>query len=331
MLRVARCGVVLLALMTWPGMASPEPDLSDGRTGRIRFESSTPTDELSVVTGRLGPRTVVEGALHVPAGEARIPAVVIAHGSGGVRPDREPEWAKVLGKAGIAAFVVDSYGPRKVSGTETGDIDVSTMANVADAFAALRLLSTHPRVDPARVAIMGYSRGGQVALWTSFEVLRRTFMESSPLAFAAHVSIYPACNMQRVTARVSPSPILHLHGEADDLTPLAVCREYLDRLRAAGASVRTIVYPGAYHDFDFATPARYAPQVRSAARCHAEIDLDQRRYRRLPDGPALASRKEYADYERSCTSRGAMIGGNPKARTQAYADAVQFLAAALRR
>ena len=37
---------------------------------------------------------------------------------------------------------------------------VVAAADVADAFAALRLLASHPRVDAARIAIVGTSRGG---------------------------------------------------------------------------------------------------------------------------------------------------------------------------
>ena len=47
------------------------------------------------------------------------------------------------------------------------------MANLADALAALKLLATHPRIDPARIGVMGFSRGGQVALYSSLEPLRR--------------------------------------------------------------------------------------------------------------------------------------------------------------
>ena len=178
---------------------------------------------------------------------------------------------------------------------------------------------------------MGFSRGGQVALWTAFEPVRRAFMGDSPLSFAAHVLVYPACNFQRVSARITTAPMLHLHGEADDLTPLADCREYLDRLRASGARIRTITYAGAYHNFDFAAPARYAPRVRSARACHAEINLDDRAYFLLPGMQPLASRKEYADYERRCTTWGATVGGNAKARAQAYADTIEFLRATLGR
>ena len=323
-------GLALVVWLAMPAVCGAGADLADGRTGRIEFESSTPAEELSALRGRLGPRVMVEGTLTLPADSPPPHAVVmIAHGSGGIRQDREPRWAAALRKAGLATFIVDSYGPRKVGGTDTGDIKVSTMANIADAFAALRLLSTHPQLDAGRIAIMGFSRGGQVALWTAFQPVRRAFMGKSTLLFAAHVLIYPACNFQRVTAHISPAPMLHLHGEADDLAPLAACREYLDRLRASGASIRTITYAGAHHDFDFAGPARYGPRNLSARECHAEINLDERGYFLLPGRQPLASREEYADYERRCATRGATVGGDPKARAQAYLDTVAFLKTAL--
>jgi dienelactone hydrolase len=319
-----RCALtLLLALSAQSGAGA---DLSDGRTGKIAFESTTPTEELAVLNGRLGPRVTVEGTLRLPTGSPPPYAtIVIAHGSGGVRPDREPRWAEQLAKGGIASFIVDSYGPRRVAGTNTGDINLSTMANIADAFAALRLLSTHPLLDRRRIGILGFSRGGQVAAWTALEPLRHAFMGDSDLAFAAHVLIYPACNLQRVSVHVRNAPILHLHGEADDLAPLAPCREYLDRLRASGANVRTITYGGAYHDFDFSAPARYQPRVRSARNCHAEINFDVRGYFLLPDRQRLASRRAYADYERHCTTWGATVGGNRIARDEAYVDAIAFL------
>ncbi|MGE5639539.1 MAG: hypothetical protein ACM30H_05540, partial [Clostridia bacterium] len=80
-----------------------------------------------------------------------------------------------------------------------------------------------------------------------------------------------------------------------------------------------------------AAPAKYHPRERSSRNCHAEINLDERGYFLLPDRQRLASRKEYADYERGCTTWGATSGGNPKARDQAYADAIGFLREAFAR
>ena len=98
--------------------------------------------------------------------------MVIAHGSGGILAGREDAWAARLNGLGIATFVVDSFAPRGLSSTARDQSRLSTMANLADALAALKLLATHPRIDPARIGVMGFSRGGQVALYSSLEPLR---------------------------------------------------------------------------------------------------------------------------------------------------------------
>ncbi|HET8533473.1 MAG TPA: dienelactone hydrolase family protein [Methylomirabilota bacterium] len=87
---------------------------------------------------------------------------MIAHGSGGV-DTREAAWADRLGALGFSTFVVDSFTPRNVRETATDQARLPTAANVADAMAALRLLATHPRIDPDRIGIVGFSKGGQVA------------------------------------------------------------------------------------------------------------------------------------------------------------------------
>jgi dienelactone hydrolase len=45
-------------------------------------------------------------------------------------------------------------------------------AGVADAFAALRRLTSEPKVDADRIAVLGFSFGGEVAHLAAFEVLR---------------------------------------------------------------------------------------------------------------------------------------------------------------
>ena len=77
----------------------------------------TPSGPSELVRGTGAPATV-DGTLVLPAGAAaRMPAMVIAHGSGGILPGREEAWAGRLNGLGIATFVVDSFAPRGLSST----------------------------------------------------------------------------------------------------------------------------------------------------------------------------------------------------------------------
>jgi len=63
-----------------------------------------------------------------------------------------------------AVLSIDSFGPRGVSSTVEDQRQVPSAADVADAFAALRLLSTHPQVDASRIAVMDFSRSGAAVM-----------------------------------------------------------------------------------------------------------------------------------------------------------------------
>ena len=77
------------------------------------------------------------------------------------------------------------------------------------------------------------------------------------LQFVGHISAYAGCNTRFRDDENVTKPILLLHGTADDLTPIALCREYAERLSKAGKTARIIEYPDAYHQFD-------APMYRTA-------------------------------------------------------------------
>ena len=62
---------------------------------------------------------------------------------------------------------------------------------VAEAYAALKLLANDPRIDASRIAIVGFSFGGEVAHLSAFERLRAALVPGE-LRFAAHVAYYPA-------------------------------------------------------------------------------------------------------------------------------------------
>src|SRR5207237_2026492 len=211
----------------------------------------------------------VTGDLSLPAGTDRVPAVIVLHSCAGITPSMA-EWTHALNAMGYAALVVDSFTRRGVKEVCTGHTSVNPGSRLADLFRAHELLVTHPRIDPQRVGVLGFSHGGWVALWASHSWYQRRFMRGTVTPPVAYVAFYPAgCNVQLLDETDVTAPVRIFHGTADDWTTIDHCRAWVARRRAAGKDVSLVEYPGAMHGFDnpsFPEPRRL-PQVVNSSGC----------------------------------------------------------------
>jgi dienelactone hydrolase len=306
-------------LAAWTAQAQTVASLADGRTGKIEFESLTPATVGAFVRRAPDlPRTAIFGHLSLPDGTGKVPVMVIAHGSGGVTDAREFAWAKRLAEIGVGAFIVDSFTPRGIRETATDQAQLNTIANVADNLFALKLLATHPRIDPARIGIMGFSKGGQVTLWTALDTVRRAVI-ADDLRFAVHAAFYPACNTQYV-GKPTGAPVAFLVGAADDYTPVWACERYSTWFKGKGVPVTYVAYPGAYHGFDGSGRVAFLNTLQTGRNCDAELDVDTMRMKRLDSGGALPDGGAIAEYFRGCMQRGATVGGDARALSKSTDD-----------
>ena len=87
---------------------------------------------------------------------------------------------------------------------------------IEDAYRALSLLSKHDRIDPSRVALMGFSKGGDVAFNGSLKRFQRMYSPAG-VEFAAHIAFYAPCITTYMEGDdVSSLPIRMFHGSADN-------------------------------------------------------------------------------------------------------------------
>ena len=238
--------------------------LSDGKKGTIKFESIPVVTLNQFLKGETkGDSVKISGKLKFPKKKwtGRRPAVVILHGGGGGGTNEE-DWAKGLRKIGIATFVLDSNSARgcrkqekKVIICKNGYLHQG-LGHIPDAYRALDLLSTHPLIDPNRIALMGFSIGGKAALYASVKRFQK--MWGTPgLEFAAYVPFYPGCKTVFENDEIiSDRPIRIFFGDTDDFVSHVLCEEYVNRLRKTGADVTITVYPNATHAFDFKPDSR---------------------------------------------------------------------------
>jgi dienelactone hydrolase len=198
---------------------------------------------------------------------------VVVHTIAGYLEANEGQYAADLRKAGYATLTYDSFAARGTTGVALSRSGPGLWPTaVADAYAALRLLAGHPKIDAGRIAIVGFSYGGEVAHLAAFEQLRAA-LNPGPERFAAHVAFYPAGVFGAIAERgaYTGAPILMLLGEKDDNLPVAKVESYLAYAIAAGSPtpIEAVTYLGAYHAWTVPslTTLRFYPEYGSTKKC----------------------------------------------------------------
>jgi dienelactone hydrolase len=295
--------------------------LADGRTGTFAVLSSTfPTQP-----GAVEQPGIIEADLSLPPGGGRTPAVIVLHSCAGITPSIA-DWVHALHGMGYAALVVDSFGGRGVKEICTGHMSVSVGSRLADLFRAQELLITHPRVDPRRIGVLGFSHGGWVALWASQFQYQRRFMRGTAAPPAAYAAFYPVgCNARLINeADVVGGPVRIFQGTADDWTTIDHCREWVARRHAAGKDVTLVEYAGAMHGFDVAAYSRprHFERVVNPSGCK----MIQR-----SDGTFVDEDGRPFSGASPCMTVGASMGYDAQAHQQSIADLKAFFEQAFAR
>jgi dienelactone hydrolase len=279
-------------------------------------------EQIDIPREHRGKAVTITGTLILPAGTAKVPAMIIHHGSGGVGEAREFRYASEIVRMGVAAYVIDSFKGRGITSTVRDQSQVSVAEMTGDALTALKQLATHPRIDAARVGIMGFSKGGSVALETLVE--RRAAQILPPgIRFALRIPVYPSCAIQHALADLQGAPVIMLLGATDTYVGVAPCVEYAAKLRAAGASVTLRVYPGAKHGFD-GDRAYDDPKGENSSRCIYEEQPDGSWKERVSGQITFANGKRNeagaAAAIAACRTYGVSGGPHPAAAAAAMTD-----------
>lgn len=185
----------------------------------------------------------------------RRPAVLVAHSWAG-QSDAERATAEKLAGLGYVGIAVDVYG-KGVRGGPNSDNGALMAPFMADRglvrsrmLAAVEAARSHPRVDPERVAAIGYCFGGLCVL---------------DLARSGTELVRGVVSLHGVFAPLGPgepapikAKVLALHGWADPLAPPAAAAALGDELTRAGADWQLHAYGHAMHAFT--QPQANAPE-----------------------------------------------------------------------
>jgi dienelactone hydrolase len=273
LLPLLRLFVMIAALLS--AAATAHGQASAAGSNQVTFQSASYADFRQLLSRQAPAATVtVSATLSFPdAARDRYPAVVVLHTIAGYLEANEGWYAAELRKAGFATLTFDSFAARGTTGLALSRSGPGLWpTGVADAYAALRLLAADPRIDATRVAIAGFSYGGEVAHLAAFEQPRAA-LNSGPARFAAHVAYYPAGVFGAIAepGAYTGSPILMMLGDKDDNLPVAKVENYLAYAKAAGAPapIEAVTYPGAYHGWTVPslTTLRFYAEYASTKKC----------------------------------------------------------------
>jgi dienelactone hydrolase len=249
-----------------------------------------------------------------------VPAVVLLHGSGGIGGN-VPGWIQALNIIGVAVLVVDSFGGRGITQTTTDQTLLSSFSMMLDGYRGLELLGQHPQIDSARIAVLGFSKGGFAALYSSMRRFQKMWAPAG-LEFAAYLAFYPRCDTALLDdENVSDHPLRLFHGAADDYVPVAPARGYVERLCRAGKNVQLTVYEGARHVFDnpLNPEVLAVPDVVVSNGCR-RAELEPGNIVNLDTGNPFS-------WNDGCVTRGATVGHHRQAREEAIKSVQQFFRA----
>jgi dienelactone hydrolase len=290
-----------------------------GRLEIHAIPSVTVSNQQFLTGDRYGKPVIVAGELRLPrATPENFPVVILIHGSAGISAATD-RWAQELNSVGVAVFILDAFTGRGIISTVADQSQLDSVAMTHDAYAALGKLAVHPRIDPARIAVMGFSKGAVPAIYSSNERFRTAYGPSNA-QFAAHIGLYTPCNVTyRQDDEVANRPLRFFHGIADDYVSIEPCRTYVKRLKEAGADVALMEYPDALHAYDNFTLASSVslPDAQTTRNC---LIIEG-------DNGLLLNSKSNQPYNLgdACVQRGPHVGYNEVAHKETVEAVKQFL------
>jgi dienelactone hydrolase len=189
---------------------------------------------------------VLEGMLaYDDAAKGAQPLVLVVHEWWGLN-DYSKGRAKQLAELGYVAFAVDMYGKGVLAKTPdeagkfAGQLRSDRKALRRRITAALDAVKGNARVDPKKIAVMGYCFGGTTAL----ELARSGADIAACVSFHGGLDAADPNDAKSIKAKV-----LVLSGADDKSVPPAAVAAFADEMRLGKVDYQIVLYGGAVHAF----------------------------------------------------------------------------------
>ena len=283
---------------------------------RFQVQSRSPFEIHHILTClEKTPEINVDSELFLPEGEGPFGCVMALHGSIGWASHHQDHVNGWL-EAGLAVCKVNSFTSRSIDSTVDDQLSVTHAMMLVDAFRTRSVLEQDSRIG--KIGIAGWSLGGTVALYSAWSPI----LDILGAPFDAHLPFYPAAHLRPDLQSWSGSPILILHGDADDWTPLHLVEGLMPQLPNATLHV----YRGAHHSFDSEKEFTLLPKAVRLKKRTVRINKNGNMSGILFLGIRfpLNERWQRRWIIRILRNRGAHTEGNPTARADSLVRAREF-------
>jgi fermentation-respiration switch protein FrsA (DUF1100 family) len=160
------------------------------RIEAIPIQTLTISDQQFLKGDASGTPTTIAGTLRVARGSGQLPLVILMHGSGGIEANTDL-WRRQFESSGISTFALDSFTGRGIANTVVDQSQLGRLNMILDLYRSLSVLAAHPWIDPGRIAVMGFSRGGQATLYGTLKRFHKLWNPSGidPAAYIALIHL----------------------------------------------------------------------------------------------------------------------------------------------
>lgn len=188
------------------------------------------------------------------------PAAILIHGYSCIEQckDDYERYALALAKNGIDAYILEYYDAGDMAALAAGRLDGDGYAGRFKAWTrivreAAELVGSRAGSN-GRVALIGFSQGGRVAIASAANNPRI-------VSLAVFYARLPGADELNNDIKTLP-PILIQHGNADTAVPLADGNALFQKAQELGGYVDMAVYPDQGHGFDFSATSAAAIEAR---------------------------------------------------------------------
>ena len=205
--------------------------LSQFSIEKITFNSANPFSLNDIISNlKNQDKQEVYGTLIIPdsAHLEKIPLIIGVAGSYGWG-EHHFQYLEMFRQMGIATFELNSFKSRNITSTVGSQTEITMAAMILDAYRALEVLASHPKIDKEKISIVGWSLGGGVTLFSGLLPVKNAI--NKELNFASHLAFYPPCFIDPENTDFTKSPIHIFIGELDNWTPAKPCEDLANNVK----------------------------------------------------------------------------------------------------